>query len=87
MTTPTNQELQQPEPLAPARCSALFDAETLKRAIAPAWKDCPVGTVAYSHTGTRWTKNDNGWWQANGGDSFPTPGADACLVRLPNRQN
>jgi hypothetical protein len=62
----------------------MFTPELLKRATAPAWKDCPTGTIAYSHTGTNWTKQDDGRWRANGGDAFPTPGADACLVRLPN---
>jgi len=62
----------------------MFPHEMIKRAIAPPWKDCPTGTVAYSHTGTNWTKEPDGRWRANGGDAFPTPGADACLVRLPN---
>jgi len=62
----------------------MFPPELIKRATAPAWKDCPPGTVAYSHTGSNWTKQADGWWKANGGDAFPTPGADACLVRLPN---
>jgi hypothetical protein len=63
----------------------VFPPELVKKATAPAWKDCPPGTVAYSHAGTRWTKQENGWWRANGGDAFPIPGADAGLVRLPDQ--
>ena len=64
--------------------AGMFSSVVLRKAEAPAWKDCPTGTVAYSHTGSSWTKQQDGRWRANGGDAFPTPGADALLVRLPD---
>jgi hypothetical protein len=67
-------------PWFPEGDGGFFSAELLKQCVAPAWKDCPVGTVAYSYTGAYWTKQDDGQWRANGGDAFPTPGADASLV-------
>lgn len=46
------------------------------------WRDYPLGTRAYDETGAYWTRTVAGW-QANGGDSFPTPAASALLVWIP----
>ena len=81
MNTPTNSARDSVESTA-LFGNEMFPPEITKRAIAPAWKDCPTGTIAYSHTGANWTKRPDGGWQANGGDAFPTPGADACRVRF-----
>lgn len=45
------------------------------------WSAYPVGTVAHSVDGGYWTRTADGW-KANGGDTFPTPGADAVSVTL-----
>ncbi len=46
------------------------------------WRDYPIGTKAYAIDGGHWTKTEHGWkWP--GGGTFPTPGADAFVVSLP----
>jgi len=47
------------------------------------WRDYPEGTMARDHIGCEWVKLASGWWRAVGGDVFPTPGASAMWVRLP----
>ncbi len=47
------------------------------------WKDYPVGTTAYSFSGGHWTKTEHGWKWCSG-STFPTPGADARTISLPN---
>jgi hypothetical protein len=45
----------------------------------------PIGTIAPSRIGGHWKKTEHGW-QANGGDTFPTPGGDwTGRLILPNQ--
>jgi hypothetical protein len=46
------------------------------------WSEYPIGTLAHSSIGGRWTKTEHGW-KAEGGDTFPTPGGDVVSVTLP----
>lgn len=48
------------------------------------WASYPIGTKAHACRGGHWTKTERGW-QWEGGDTFPTPGADAIgfCVELP----
>jgi hypothetical protein len=48
------------------------------------WRDYPIGTKAHSCTGGSWTRVEHGWKWCSG-DTFPTPGGDACgnCIELP----
>jgi len=46
------------------------------------WSEYPIGTRARDHSHCCWTRVANGW-QADGGDTFPTPGASANYIQLP----
>jgi len=48
------------------------------------WDLYPVGTKAHAVTGSHWVRTERGW-QTLGGDTFPTPGGDACgaCIELP----
>lgn len=46
------------------------------------WRDYPIGTKAKAIMGGYWEKTERGWKWCTG-DTFPTPGADACAVSLP----
>lgn len=48
------------------------------------WSLYPIGTKAHAVTGGHWTRTERGW-KALGGDTFPTPGGDACgdCIELP----
>lgn len=49
------------------------------------WSEYPIGTKAKSIEGGHWIKTDRGWkWFC--GDTFPTPGADAIKVCLPEQE-
>jgi len=52
------------------------------------WSAYPVGTKAHAFNGGAWTRTEHGWkW--GGGDTFPTPGADAigaCIELPPNAE-
>ena len=48
------------------------------------WNEYPIGTKAHAHNGGYWIRMRNGWKWCTG-DTFPTPGGDACgaCVELP----
>lgn len=48
------------------------------------WSEYPIGTKVHSVTGGYWIRVEHGWkWFS--GDTFPTPGGDACgrCIELP----
>ena len=57
----------------------------VRQRISRPWHEYPVGTLAHSINGGAWEKTLHGWkWQT--GSTFPTPGADACSVTVPNAE-
>ena len=55
----------------------------MRKAINKSWNDYPIGTKAFSVSGGFWEETSRGWKWCTG-DTFPTPGADACDVEEPN---
>jgi hypothetical protein len=52
------------------------DYRALKRVDRP-WDEYPMGTKAHAFNGGYWIRVQRGWkWFS--GDTFPTPGGDAC---------
>lgn len=50
------------------------------------WNEYPIGTKAHDFMGGHWLRIAQGWkWQPNGG-TFPTPGASAYTVTLPDQE-
>jgi hypothetical protein len=50
------------------------------------WSEYPLGTKAHSFMGGYWIRVKRGWkWHC--GDTFPTPGGDACgaCIELPEQ--
>lgn len=49
------------------------------------WDLYPVGTKAHAVTGGHWIRIEDGGWKWCTGDTFPTPGGDACgaCIELP----
>ena len=50
------------------------------------WREYPLGTKAHAFNGGFWERVATGWkWFC--GDTFPTPGGDACgkCIELPER--
>lgn len=53
-----------------------------KQPIDREWGEYPLGTKALALFGGHWLKTELGWRWCTG-VTFPTPGAEACGVRMP----
>lgn len=55
----------------------------MKSEVTKPWDEYPIGTKAHDFMGGYWIKVESGWkWHC--GDTFPTPGASAYWVTLPD---
>lgn len=50
------------------------------------YSDYPLGTKAHALGGGHWIKIERGWKWATSGCVFPTPGADAVRIELPENK-